>query len=149
MKFKGPITEDDAKYFRQRRREKAIRRKKASRSHRISGGIPSDSSSNLDEDKVEHIDSMDVDNPSDDEDNDILDWCSHINTFDVCLTTYGVLQQDLTVARPPLLRPRRETASYTNVEKPRSPLVMCEWYRVIMDEVQMAGGGKTEFRLFP
>ena len=22
---------------------------------------------------------------------------------------------------------------------------MCEWYRVIMDEVQMAGGGKTEY----
>jgi E3 ubiquitin-protein ligase SHPRH len=31
------------------------------------------------------------------------------------------------------------------MDRPRSPLVMCEWYRVVMDEVQMVGGGKTEY----
>ncbi|KAH7925001.1 hypothetical protein BV22DRAFT_1034512 [Leucogyrophana mollusca] len=75
---------------------------------------------------------------------DILDWCSYINTFDVCITTYNVLRQDLTVARAPPKRPRREDVEYSNLERPRSPLVICEWYRVIMDEVQMMGTGKSE-----
>ena len=79
------------------------------------------------------------------DDEEILDWCSYINTFDVCITTYNVLQQDFNVARAPPARPRREDVVYSNVEKPRSPLIMCEWYRVIMDEVQMVGGGNTEF----
>ena len=76
---------------------------------------------------------------------ELLDWCNYINTFDVCITTYNVLQQDLGIARPPPDRPRRTIATYINVERSRSPLVMCEWYRVIMDEVQMVGGGKTEY----
>ncbi|KAI0321149.1 SNF2 family N-terminal domain-containing protein [Amylostereum chailletii] len=71
------------------------------------------------------------------------DWCSYVNRFDVCITTYNVLQQDLNVARPPPRRPRRKTADYSRTERPRSPLVMCEFFRVIMDEVQMVGGGKT------
>jgi E3 ubiquitin-protein ligase SHPRH len=79
-----------------------------------------------------------------DKDEDVLDWCAYANTFDVCITTYNVLQHDLSVARAPLTRPRREVAAYSKIERPRSPLVMCEWYRVIMDEVQMVGGGKTE-----
>ncbi|OBZ74793.1 putative ATP-dependent helicase IRC20 [Grifola frondosa] len=79
-----------------------------------------------------------------DVDEEVLDWCAYVNRFDVCITTYNVLQQDLGVARPPPDRPRRSFVQYRNVEHQRSPLVMCEWYRVIMDEVQMAGGGKTE-----
>jgi E3 ubiquitin-protein ligase SHPRH len=78
------------------------------------------------------------------EDDDILDWCSYANTFDVCITTYNVLRQDLTVARAPPKRPRRAQVEYSNLDRPRSPLVMCEWYRVIMDEVQMMGTGKSE-----
>ena len=80
-----------------------------------------------------------------DEDEEVLDWCTYVNTFDVCITTYNVLQQDLGVARAPPVRPRRDNVRYSNMERPRSPLVMCEWYRVIMDEVQMVGGGKAEF----
>jgi len=72
------------------------------------------------------------------------EWCSYINEYDVCITTYNVLKNDLHVARPPTRRPRREAASYMNIERQRSPLVTCEWYRVIMDEVQMVGGGKSE-----
>ena len=72
------------------------------------------------------------------------EWCSYINEYDVCITTYNVLTSDLHVARPPARRPRREVATYVNIVRQRSPLVTCEWYRVIMDEVQMVGGGKTE-----
>ena len=84
---------------------------------------------------------MDVDADVDD---GLMDWCTYVNAFDVCITTYNVLQHELGVARPPPVRPRRTIATYYNVERSRSPLVMCEWYRVIMDEVQMVGGGKTE-----
>jgi E3 ubiquitin-protein ligase SHPRH len=77
-------------------------------------------------------------------DDDILDWCSYVNAFDVCITMYNVLRQDLTVARAPPKRPRRADVEYSNLDRPRSPLVMCEWYRVIMDEVQMMGTGKSE-----
>lgn len=76
---------------------------------------------------------------------DIVDWCTYVNKFDVCITTYNILRLDLTVARAPLKRPRRQDVIYSNVERPRSPLVMCEWYRVIMDEVQMMGAGKLEY----
>ncbi|KAF7799206.1 hypothetical protein EIP86_010437 [Pleurotus ostreatoroseus] len=73
----------------------------------------------------------------------IVDWCTYVNEYDVCITTYNVLAHDLGVARPPPQRPRRDGATYANLPRPRSPLVMCEWHRVIMDEVQMVGGGKT------
>lgn len=43
-----------------------------------------------------------------DVDDGIVDWCSFINTFDVCVTTYNTLRQDLSVARAPPVRPRRE-----------------------------------------
>ncbi|KAH9943662.1 SNF2 family N-terminal domain-containing protein [Amylocystis lapponica] len=79
-----------------------------------------------------------------DKDDDVIDWCAYVNTFDVCITTYTVLQQDLGVARPPPVRPRRANVQYILQERARSPLIMCEWYRVIMDEVQMVGGGKAE-----
>ncbi|KAI6007072.1 SNF2 family N-terminal domain-containing protein [Pisolithus albus] len=75
---------------------------------------------------------------------DVLDWCSYVNQFDVCIMTYNVLRLDMVVARAPPKRPRRQDVSYSNLERPRSPLVMCEWYRVIMDEVQMMGAGKSE-----
>ena len=85
------------------------------------------------------------DGESDEEDEEeIMDWCAYVNTFDVCITTYNTLQHDLGVARPPPTRPRRNFVQYSTANRPRSPLVMCEWYRVIMDEVQMVGGGKAE-----
>jgi E3 ubiquitin-protein ligase SHPRH len=74
---------------------------------------------------------------------EVLDWCSYINTFDVCITTYNILRSDFNVARAPLVRPRREDVNYGNWHLIRSPLIMCEWYRVIMDEVQMVGGGNA------
>lgn len=76
-----------------------------------------------------------------------MDWVAFVNTFDVVITTYNVLKQDLNVARAPPVRPRRETAEYSRSERARSPLIMVEWYRVIMDEVQMIGGGNAEYVL--
>lgn len=71
-------------------------------------------------------------------------WADYVHTFDVVITTYTVLRDDFNVARAAPKRPRREDVVYTNLDRPRSPLVMCDWYRVIMDEVQMVGGGHTE-----
>lgn len=71
-------------------------------------------------------------------------WCAYINEYDVCITTYAMMAQDLGVAKPPVQRPRRADVVYSNTERMRSPLVTCDWWRVIMDEVQMVGGGKTE-----
>ena len=72
-------------------------------------------------------------------------WAQFINEYDVCITTYNVLQQDLHVARAPPRRPRRETAEYSTPAylRPRSPLVCVEFWRVVMDEVQMVGGGRS------
>ncbi|TRM58251.1 SNF2 family N-terminal domain-containing protein [Schizophyllum amplum] len=65
---------------------------------------------------------------------DFPEW---VNSYDVVIVTYRVLASELA-------RPRRQDVVYANVDRPRSPLVICEWSRVVMDEVQMVGGGKTE-----
>ena len=62
-------------------------------------------------------------------------WPTYINDFDVCVTTYDILRSDLNVAHIPPVRPVRQTAEYSRNKRPISPLVLCEWYRVIMDEV--------------
>jgi E3 ubiquitin-protein ligase SHPRH len=80
----------------------------------------------------------DDEHPAPEENNE--EWCSYINKYDVCITTYNILTNDLHVARLPTRRPRRDGASYVNIPRQRSPLVTCEWYWVIMDEVQMVGG---------
>ncbi|TFK26931.1 hypothetical protein FA15DRAFT_666880 [Coprinopsis marcescibilis] len=79
-----------------------------------------------------------------DADGNLLDWCEFVHQFDIVVTTYQVLRSDFNVARAVPVRPRREDVVYANVNRPRSPLVLVEWNRVIMDEVQMVGGGKTE-----
>ena len=95
-------------------------------------------------------DSMEVDSeaiPStsasiNDEDSDsVIEWPNFVHGYDVVITTYQTLRSDLYVAHPVPKRPRRTAVVY---ERPRSPLVMVEWKRVVMDEVQMVGGGKAE-----
>nr|XP_019047438.1 E3 ubiquitin-protein ligase SHPRH [Kwoniella bestiolae CBS 10118]OCF26368.1 E3 ubiquitin-protein ligase SHPRH [Kwoniella bestiolae CBS 10118] len=66
-------------------------------------------------------------------------FVEYVRAHDVVVTTYQDLQQDLKVALPAPPRSRRSTANYRPNERPRSPLVMVEWWRVIMDEVQLAG----------
>lgn len=87
----------------------------------------------------------DVEMAAEPEQEQMADWCTYVNGFDVCITTYGVLAHDFRVARPPPPRPRREGTTYVDVPRAISPLVMCEWYRVIMDEVQSVGGGQTAY----
>jgi E3 ubiquitin-protein ligase SHPRH len=73
---------------------------------------------------------------TDDSSVSLLDsWPSYINDFDVCITTYDTLRQDLVVAHAAPPRSVRQAAKYSRCKRPISPLVMCEWYRVIMDEV--------------
>lgn len=69
--------------------------------------------------------------------------CNFLHDFDIVVTTYKTLQEELGVAKAPVIRPKRQAAPYSHVEKPRSPLVQVEWARVFMDEVQLVGGGKT------
>lgn len=49
------------------------------------------------------------------------------------------MAQDLAVAHPAPPRSRRKNVDYKQNERPRSPLIMVEWWRVIMDEVQLSG----------
>ncbi|KAL0952896.1 hypothetical protein HGRIS_007114 [Hohenbuehelia grisea] len=153
-KVQVPITEEAAEAVREERRIASIRAKgrvvksagkPSTRNRRVkaSAAIKVEDS----EDEVQ----VDADADADDEivevkqeDEEILDWCQYVNTFDVVVTTYNVLRADLNVARAAPNRPRREDVVYSNVTRPRSPLIMCEWRRVVMDEVQMVGGGKTE-----
>ncbi|KAG9045395.1 hypothetical protein FS837_006386 [Tulasnella sp. UAMH 9824] len=77
-------------------------------------------------------------------DRDTADWPTFAGRFDVILTTYSVLMKELNVARVPIKRPQREIAVYRpSEERFRSPLIMVEWQRVLMDEVQQVGGGKA------
>ena len=73
-----------------------------------------------------------------------LHWPDFIQLFDFAIVDFSVLRHDLNIARPAPVRPRREDVSYATEARRRSPLVMVEWRRVVMDEVQMVGGGKTE-----
>lgn len=107
--------------------------------------------------KTKAVEAIDID----DTNGSLLDsWPAYINDFDVCVTTYDSLRMELVVARAAPSRPVRQTADYSRYKRPISPLVTCEWYRVIMDEVwatsidiatssltrskvQMVGGGKA------
>ncbi|KAF8963293.1 SNF2 family N-terminal domain-containing protein [Flammula alnicola] len=77
------------------------------------------------------------------EDGKPLEWCDYVHQFDVVITTYSVLRSEIYVARPAPDRLRREDAEYGTSGRARSPLVMVEWKRVVMDEVQMVGGGRA------
>lgn len=82
--------------------------------------------------KTKTVEAIDIDDTND----SLMDnWPAYINDFDVCVTTYDTLRQDLAVARAAPSRPVRQTAEYMRHKRPTSPLVICEWYRVIMDEV--------------
>jgi hypothetical protein len=74
-------------------------------------------------------------------------WPPYINDFDVCVTTYDTLRQDLYVARDTLVRPARSSVEYSRDRRPVSPLVICEWYRVIMDEVWVTSLGIVTYQL--
>ncbi|KAF8308099.1 hypothetical protein DL93DRAFT_1962187 [Clavulina sp. PMI_390] len=70
-------------------------------------------------------------------------WHLAAQDYDVILTTFQELQSDLNVARPPVQRSRRMTAEYSEFVRARSPLILLDFARVVMDEVQQVGGGKA------
>jgi E3 ubiquitin-protein ligase SHPRH len=76
-------------------------------------------------------------------DKPIDDWAKFCNEYDIVITSYATLGKELGVARGSSKRPRRWGVKYGDETRPRSPLVGVEWARVIMDEVQMAGGHQT------
>ena len=87
-------------------------------------------------------DAMDIDSEGTTANSDsVIEWPELVHGYDVVITTYQTLRYDLYVAHPDPKRPRRNTVVY---DRPRSPLVMVEWRRVVMDEVQMVGGGKAQ-----
>lgn len=70
-------------------------------------------------------------------------WPKMCQDYDVVVTTYSVLSAELDVSKGAVSRPRRESVHYGERSLPRSPLILVEFWRVIMDEVQMAGGVNT------
>lgn len=74
-------------------------------------------------------------------------FLEYIRGFDIVITTYQTLSTDLNVADPAPRRSRRSTANYRLNERPRSPLIMVEWWRVIMDEVQLQGDSSTSAQM--
>lgn len=107
---------------------KAKKRTRASRKKRIS----------FEED--EGIDAT----PPDGEDISLQEeWAHFCHQYDVVITTYHVLTHELNVAKGAVSRPRRENVEYGERSLPKSPLIMVEFWRVIMDEVQLSGGLNT------
>lgn len=74
-------------------------------------------------------------------------FLEYIRGFDVVITSYQTLSTDLNVADPAPRRSRRSTANYRLNERPRSPLIMVEWWRVIMDEVQLQSDSSTSAQM--
>lgn len=127
-----PITQTQIEEERERRIKAA---KQAARTEKAKALAPSRTRKGKgkakDTDSNKENSQMPIDGTDPDE---IINWYTYVNMFDVVITTYATLRNDFNVARAAPTRPRRQDVVYTNVERPRSPLVMCEWYRVVMDE---------------
>jgi E3 ubiquitin-protein ligase SHPRH len=63
-------------------------------------------------------------------------WVQKVTQADIVLTTYQNLAADWNVAAPPVKRARRSTAAYVEYARPRSALLLCDWRRVAIDEIQ-------------
>ncbi|OAA71573.1 SNF2-related protein [Cordyceps fumosorosea ARSEF 2679] len=61
--------------------------------------------------------------------------------YDVVITTYSVLSQELHFATDPPERSRRFERAY---RRPKSPLVQISWWRVCLDEAQMIESGVSQ-----
>jgi E3 ubiquitin-protein ligase SHPRH len=72
------------------------------------------------------------------------EWAHFCQEYDVVITTYPVMTHELSVAKGAVSRPRRDNVEYGERSLPKSPLIMVEFWRVIMDEVQLSGGTNTE-----
>ncbi|KAJ7224511.1 SNF2 family N-terminal domain-containing protein [Mycena pura] len=133
-----PITTTDVEKERIKRLRAKTRGQRKSKSNKTKGKDKKLDPSNSEDDPGEYgaASAEDV--------GEIVDWCSYVQEFDAVIVTYSTLRTDVNVARAPPKRPRREDVIYSNIERPRSPLILVEWNRVVMDEVQMVGGGHVE-----
>jgi E3 ubiquitin-protein ligase SHPRH len=61
--------------------------------------------------------------------------------YDVVLTTYSVIGQELHFAEDP---PERNMRKKPKHERQRSPLVQLQWWRICLDEAQMVDSGVTK-----
>jgi E3 ubiquitin-protein ligase SHPRH len=57
---------------------------------------------------------------------------------DVVLTDFATLRTDFDVRHPPPKRPRRGGVEYVRSDQPRSPIVAMHWWRLVIDETQLA-----------
>lgn len=69
------------------------------------------------------------------------DIISELNTYDVVVTTYTILSQEIHFATAPPERSRRHDRVYT---RQISPLVKMLWWRICLDEAQMIESGVTQ-----
>ncbi|CAO1634126.1 unnamed protein product [Parajaminaea phylloscopi] len=63
-------------------------------------------------------------------------WQEYAQGFDVIVASFSSVQRELNVALKERPRSRRVPRKY---ERPRSPLVQVEFFRVVADEIQMVG----------
>lgn len=66
---------------------------------------------------------------------------AELAAYDVVITTYSVLSQELHFATDPPERSRRYERAY---KRPKSPLVQISWWRVCLDEAQMIESGVSQ-----
>lgn len=66
---------------------------------------------------------------------------AELASYDVVITTYSVLSQELHFATDPPARSRRYERAY---KRPKSPLVQISWWRVCLDEAQMIESGVSQ-----
>lgn len=66
------------------------------------------------------------------------------SNVEVVITDYNSLQSDFNVRLPPPRRPRRGGIEYgPQSEQPRSPIVGMHWWRLVIDETQLADPAGT------
>lgn len=70
-------------------------------------------------------------------------WLTEASKADVVLTTTNIAAADFDVAEEPPKRTRSDKAGISR-ERPQSALVLVQWWRVVMDEVQLVGLASTQ-----
>lgn len=74
---------------------------------------------------------------------DLVGWLAQAAQADVVITTTAIAAADFDVSEVPPKR-TRNAKSGNNRERPKSALVLLEWWRVVMDEVQLVGLQTTQ-----
>ncbi len=70
-------------------------------------------------------------------------FVEEVKRHDIVLTTFADVSNDYVVTKAPMKRSRRKNVVYDVHERPRCALQACEWWRIIMDEVQLVGAASN------